>query len=138
MLRNLAIQTELGLVDMYSQASVQLMHFHGYVHVSVLACLAPLGLVSTISFPPSHLAFGHALICIVRACLGFSVFLDPGHGPFVGTFPFVRRGLLAGNFVWLSRFESARSSPCVLFCLFVGVYFSVPAYFFFWYFLLLA
>ena len=25
------------------------------------------------------------------------MFLDPGHGPFVGTFPFVRRGLLAGN-----------------------------------------
>ena len=58
------------------------------------------------------------------------MFLDPGHGPFVGTFPFVRRGLLAGNFVWLSRFESARSSPCVLFCLFVGVYFPVSAYFF--------
>ena len=105
-----------------------------------LPVYTPLGLVSTITFPPSHLAFGHAaLIRIVRACLGFSVFLDPGHGPFEGTFPFVRRGLLAGNFVWLSRFESALRSPCVLFCLFVGVYFSVSAYFFFsWYFLLLA
>ena len=37
--RNLAMRTELGLVDMYSHASVQLMHFHGYVHVSALACL---------------------------------------------------------------------------------------------------
>ena len=37
--RNLAIRTELGLVDMYSHASAQLMHFHGYVHVSALACL---------------------------------------------------------------------------------------------------
>ena len=130
--RNLALRTELGLVDMYSHASVQLMHFHGYVHVSALACLytfrprqhhyvpsQPFGIWPRRSDP--HCS---------RACLGFSVFLDPGHGPFVGTFPFVRRGLLAGNFVWLSRFESARSSPCVLFCLFVGVYFSVSAYFF--------
>ena len=132
MLRNLAIRTELGLVDMYSHASAQLMHFHGYVHVSALACLytfrprqhhyvpsQPFGIWPRRSDP--HCS---------RACLGFSVFLDPGHGPFEGTFPFVRRGLLAGNFVWLSRFESARSSPCVLFFLFVGIYFSVSAYFF--------
>ena len=60
------------------------------------------------------------------------MFLDPGHGPFVGTFPFVHRGVLAEIFVWLSRFESARSSLCVLFCLFVGIHFSVSAYFLFW------
>ena len=86
-----------------------------------LPVYTPLGLVSTITFPPSHLAFGHAaLIRIVRACLGFSVFLDPGHGPFEGTFPFVRRGLLAGNFVWLSRFESALRS-CSYACPLFGV-----------------
>ena len=132
MLRNLAIQTELGLVDMYSHASVQLMHFHGYVHVSALACLYTFR-PRQHHYVPSQ-SFGiwprRSDPHCSRACLGFSVFLDPGHGPFVGTFPFVRRGLLAGNFVWLSRFESACSSPCVLFCLFVGVYFSVSAYFF--------
>ena len=81
--RNLALRTELGLVDMYSHASVQLMHFHGYVHVSALACLytfrprqhhcvpsQPFGIWPCRSDP--HCS---------RACLGFSVFLDPGHGP---------------------------------------------------------
>ena len=87
--RNLAIRTELGLVDMYSHASVQLMLFHGYVHVSALACLytfrprqhhyvpsQPFGIWPRRSDPHRS-----------RVCLGFSVFLDPGHGPFVGTFP---------------------------------------------------
>ena len=65
--RNLALRTELGLVDMYSHTSVQLMHCHGYVLFRPLPFYTPLGLVSTITFPPSHLAFGHAaLIRIVR------------------------------------------------------------------------